>query len=167
LRFKLAHGGPFSLGERVLLSQRPWDAGPVLKPNSISTLSVIVALIAFSGTAGAANSLGDSGHAVFMQNGCFVCHGELGYGGAGPGFRDDKMLAVDDYVVGRILFGGGIMPPFGGKLSDAEIASVATYIRNSWGNRFGPISPEKVAQARQALTNTNAQNKPQTEGATQ
>lgn len=75
------------------------------------------------------------------------------------------MLAVDDFVVGRILFGGGIMPPFGGRLSDAEIASVGTYIRNSWGNEFGPITPEKVAQARQALT--NAQTKPQSQGATQ
>ena len=77
------------------------------------------------------------------------------------------MLAADDYVVGRILFGGGIMPPFGGELSDVEIASVGTYIRNNWGNQFGAISPEKVAAARQTISGGNAQNPPGAQGATQ
>jgi len=86
-----------------------------------------------------------------MHNACFACHGELGYGGAGPGFRGDKMLAADDYVVGRILFGGGIMPPFGGELSDVEIASVGTYIRNNWGNQFGAISPDAHAGSGEVL----------------
>ena len=45
-----------------------------------------------------------------MQSGCFACHGELGYGGAGPRFRNDKLLAADQYVIGQILIGRGIMP---------------------------------------------------------
>jgi mono/diheme cytochrome c family protein len=137
----------------------------VSQSNLLSSVLVVVTFVASSAAGHAATPTEDSGHSVFMQNGCFVCHGQLGFGGAGPGFRGNKMLAVDDFVVGRILFGGGIMPPFGGRLSDAEIASVGTYIRNSWGNEFGPITPEKVAQARQALT--NAQTKPQSQGATQ
>jgi mono/diheme cytochrome c family protein len=127
---------------------------------SLTAMAVAVSFIALAASSG-------SGHDVFMHNACFACHGELGYGGAGPGFRGDKMLAADDYVVGRILFGGGIMPPFGGKLSDAEIASVGTYIRNNWGNQFGAISPEKVVAARQTLSGSNVQNRPQTQGATQ
>ena len=75
--------------------------------------------------------------------------------------------AIGLLALGRILFGGGIMPPFGGELSDVEIASVGTYIRNNWGNQFGAISPEKVAAARQTLSGGNAQNPPRAQGATQ
>ena len=83
-----------------------------------------------------------------MRAGCFACHGEMGYGGAGPGFRNDKLLAANDYVVGQILLGRGIMPSFAHKLDDQQIAAVASYIRNSWGNDFGPVSGEEVAKAR-------------------
>jgi mono/diheme cytochrome c family protein len=94
---------------------------------------------------------GPSGLDTFMQSGCFACHGQLGYGGAGPGFRGDKMLAAQDYVVARILLGGGIMPAFGEKLTDQEIAAVATYIRTGWGNGFGRVDAKQVAQTRATL----------------
>jgi mono/diheme cytochrome c family protein len=86
-----------------------------------------------------------------MHSGCFACHGQLGYGGAGPGFRGDKMLAAQDYVVARILLGGGIMPAFGTKLSNQEVAAVATYIRRTWGNDFGRVDAKQVAQTRATL----------------
>jgi mono/diheme cytochrome c family protein len=91
------------------------------------------------------------GEKVFMQSGCFACHGQLGYGGAGPRFRGDKLLSADQYVVGQILLGRGIMPSFADRLNDDEIAAVATYIRNSWGNNFGPVTPDQVAEIRKSL----------------
>jgi mono/diheme cytochrome c family protein len=94
------------------------------------------------------NSSVRTGHQVFMQSGCFACHGEMGYGGAGPTFRGDKLLAAGDYVVGQILIGRGIMPSYAHKLDDREIAAVATYVRNSWGNKFGSVMPDQVAKAR-------------------
>jgi len=39
------------------------------------------------------------------------------------------------------------MPAFG-QLSDEEVAAVATYIRNSWGNKFGGVKPEQAKAAR-------------------
>jgi mono/diheme cytochrome c family protein len=42
----------------------------------------------------------------------------------------------------------GSMPAYAGKLSDQEIADVATYIRNSWGNAAPPVAPAQVAKAR-------------------
>ena len=51
-----------------------------------------------------------------------------------PRFRNDKLLAADQYVIGQILIGRGIMPAFAHKLNDEQIAAVATYVRNSWGN---------------------------------
>ncbi len=90
-----------------------------------------------------------------MRAGCFACHGEMGYGGAGPRFRNDKLLAADDYVVGQILLGRGIMPSFAHKLDDHQIAAVATYIRTSWGNDFGPVSVDQVAKARKEFTSSD------------
>ena len=67
-------------------------------PNSLlAALGLSAVAVAVSSLALAASP--GSGHDVFMHNACFACHGELGYGGAGPGFRGDKMLAADDYVV--------------------------------------------------------------------
>lgn len=85
---------------------------------------------------------------VFMNAHCFVCHGQQGFGGVGPEFRSDRYLKVTEYVVGQILLGRGIMPSFADKLNDQQIAAVATYIRTSWGNKFGAVKPEEVAQLR-------------------
>lgn len=92
-----------------------------------------------------------SGQQVFMSNGCFACHGQTGTGGAGPSFRENRFLAITDYVIAQILLGRGIMPSFAGRLNDQQIAAVASYIRNSWGNNFGEVKPEQVAQVRKEI----------------
>lgn len=43
------------------------------------------------------------------------------------------------------------MPSFAWKLSDQEVAEVATYVRNSWGNRAAPVRLEAVADLRRKL----------------
>jgi mono/diheme cytochrome c family protein len=92
-----------------------------------------------------------SGEKIFMQNNCFVCHGQQGFGGIGPAFRNDPFLLLTEYVACQILLGRGVMPPFGGKLDDNQIAAVASYVRNSWGNHFGIVRPDEVAQVRQMV----------------
>jgi hypothetical protein len=42
------------------------------------------------------------------------------------------------------------MTPFGGMLNDEEIASVLTYVRNSFGNNAPAVAPGKVKQVRAA-----------------
>ena len=124
----------------------------------VASLGMVLFLIsgAFLSPSSAADRA-SSGFDTYMHSGCFVCHGQLGYGGAGPGFRGDKIIAADDYVIGRIVLGGGIMPAFGKKLSDKEIAAVATYIRTSWGNNFGPIDPQQVTNTRRTLDGAKSQ----------
>ncbi len=80
---------------------------------------------------------------------CQGCHGPTGEGSVGPGFVGNTDLADADFVVETILFGREAMPPFGDRLDDGEVAAVATYIRNSWGNAFGGITPEHVAATRE------------------
>ena len=43
------------------------------------------------------------------------------------------------------------MPSYAWKLTDQQVADVATYVRNSWGNHFGIVRPEEVAQVRQMV----------------
>ena len=44
----------------------------------------------------------------------------------------------------------GSMPAYAAKLGDQQIADVATYIRNAWGNAAPAVSAEQVAKARKA-----------------
>ena len=96
-------------------------------------------------------SKSDDGRQVFMAARCFACHGEYGFGGVGPRFRDNHFLAMGDYVVGQILLGRGVMPSFANALDDQQIAAVATYIRNSWGNQYGQVNPNEVAKVRNQI----------------
>ncbi len=43
------------------------------------------------------------------------------------------------------------MPAFAWKLSDAEVADVSTYIRNSWGNQAAAVEATSVADMRKKL----------------
>jgi mono/diheme cytochrome c family protein len=43
------------------------------------------------------------------------------------------------------------MPSFAWKLSDDEIADVATYLRNSWGNQAAAVSGAEVRAFRERL----------------
>lgn len=43
------------------------------------------------------------------------------------------------------------MPSFAWKLTDQQIADVATYVRNSWGNHASPVSAQAVTDLRKRL----------------
>ncbi|MFX8457285.1 hypothetical protein ABTL49_19195 [Acinetobacter baumannii] len=40
------------------------------------------------------------------------------------------------------------MPAYAAKLSDQQIADVATYIRNAWGHAAPAVTADQVAKAR-------------------
>ena len=46
---------------------------------------------------------------------------------------------------------GAAMPGFAWKLSDAEVAAVGSFVRNSWGNAAPAVSAASVAEARKSL----------------
>jgi mono/diheme cytochrome c family protein len=48
---------------------------------------------------------------------------------------------------------GGSMPAYAKQLSDADIAAVSNYIRNSWGNAAPVVTAAEVAKARKAGVN--------------
>jgi mono/diheme cytochrome c family protein len=49
---------------------------------------------------------------------------------------------------------GPSMPGFGRDLTDAQVAAVATYVRNSWGHAASAVSEREVIKARESLAAT-------------
>ena len=104
----------------------------------------------------------EEGEALYTLH-CTACHQANGQGIPGafpplagsdyPGYLDPAQHAgiIINGLQGSITVKGvaynGMMTAFG-QLSDLEIAAIATYERNSWGNDHGVVDPETVASAR-------------------
>jgi mono/diheme cytochrome c family protein len=104
-----------------------------------------------------------AGEATFAQS-CAACHAPSDP--AAP--PDYPKLAGDTMVTGRdattvlrILLAGdqsattanaktGYSMPSFATLSDAELANVATFVRNAWGNRASSVTDHEVAQLRKS-----------------
>lgn len=89
------------------------------------------------------------GKEVYLAR-CAVCHNPEGSGGADAALSlvANYRLRDDTKTIMQILNGGQYMPGFSFLLGDAEVAAVATYIRNSWNNHHGLVSEAQVAELR-------------------
>ncbi|WP_419552787.1 c-type cytochrome [Candidatus Poriferisodalis sp.] len=73
------------------------------------------------------------GSEVFGDS-CSVCHGSDGSGGVGAALGGvDERLSIRNHL-SVVWTGRGSMPPFGGILTDAEIAAVVAYQRSTFGD---------------------------------
>jgi mono/diheme cytochrome c family protein len=97
------------------------------------------------------------------QRHCVDCHGAQGQGavGAYPPLAGNRAVTMASSVntVQAILSGGFApattghpqpygMPPFRTLLNDTEVAALATFIRQSWGNQAGVVSSLDVQRVR-------------------
>ncbi|TCK80604.1 PVC-type heme-binding CxxCH protein [Albibacterium bauzanense] len=121
---------------------------------------------------GAERDLYIKGSAIFARDGfCITCHQPDGKGLEASGFppisgsqwalgNEDRLIKLTlkglqgpIEVLGKKYPGQVPMTPFGGMLNDEEIASVLTYVRNSFGNKAPAISPAKVKAVRASIEN--------------
>jgi mono/diheme cytochrome c family protein len=94
---------------------------------------------------------------------CADCHGAHGEGKAPayPPLAGNRALTMRAPVNAiRVVLNGGFapgtsgnprpygMPPFGPVLGDAEVAAVVTWLRASWGNAAGRVTPLEVNRYR-------------------
>jgi mono/diheme cytochrome c family protein/glucose/arabinose dehydrogenase len=112
----------------------------------------------------------NKGKAIYSKDGyCITCHQPDGRGLPNSGFpplagtewvtgNEDRLVKIilkgfmgPIEVNGKAYEGMVPMTPFEGLLKDDEVAAIATYIRNSFGNKASVVQPEKVAQIRAAL----------------
>ncbi|MDX6481192.1 MAG: quinohemoprotein ethanol dehydrogenase [Gaiellaceae bacterium] len=99
-------------------------------------VAAYVASIAGKGGYTVAGPIGTSGDAIFKGAGCAGCHTLAAAGSTGtigPNL-DDRVpgMSLAD-IVKQVTNGGGGMPPFQGKLTDAQIQAVAQYVLSSAG----------------------------------
>jgi mono/diheme cytochrome c family protein len=103
------------------------------------------------------------GRLVYLDQ-CAGCHMENGEGIANvfPPIRGNTGVhASDPTSLARLVLEGAAsaktpqhregfaMPGFAGKLTDAEVADVLTYVRASFGNQAAPVAASKVADVRE------------------
>lgn len=102
-----------------------------------------------------------SGEALFGIH-CATCHQSSGKGtDIFPPLADNPVVtAADPSAMIAVIVNGrhgplaingktydGTMPTWKGQLTNADIASVATYVRSAWGNNASPVTEEEVAAA--------------------
>jgi mono/diheme cytochrome c family protein len=103
------------------------------------------------------------GEVIYTAN-CGSCHQPNGLGSAktAPPLSGSAIVLAESpaSLINAMLYSpevsdalhGGVsrppMPAFEAKLDDDEIALVATYVRNSWSNKAGPVSAQQVAAQR-------------------
>ncbi len=106
-----------------------------------------------------------SGARLYQDN-CVACHGWDGKGAnlifpplAGnailmqPSAESPARVILEgaQAVSTKAAPTGPSMPSFAWKFSDAQIADLLTYVRNSWGNAAPPVTADTVAKMRAAL----------------
>lgn len=106
---------------------------------------------------------------------CIACHGKRGQGAARlfPPLRGSEWANGDPGIPIRAVLHGvegpltvegetymNKMAPLGRTLNDGQIAEILTYVRASWGNAGSEVTPEEVAQVREA---TRGRERPWTE----
>jgi mono/diheme cytochrome c family protein len=111
-----------------------------------------------------------AGHAIYFRDGhCGTCHQADGNGLPSAGFppltespwvsgSEERLIKLTlhglmgPFELKGVKYPGQVpMTPFGGLLNDQEIADVLTYVRNSFGNKAAPVTPESVAKVRKAV----------------
>ena len=125
-----------------------------------------MAAVATAATAAKAGELtqdeqANAGKQLFAGT-CSTCHMPEGQGMAGvfPPLAKSDYIAADPKRVASIILHGlqgpvkvngtdynSIMPPMS-QLTDDEVANIATYVLNSWGNPGGKITKAEVAEIR-------------------
>jgi mono/diheme cytochrome c family protein len=149
-------------------------AGTILNPPATGARGGLDALGARTYTPQEQAAL-DKGQQIYKEV-CFACHGDDGRGepmpGAPPGTTRAPALASSprvtghhDYVVKTLLHGltgpvngttyAEVMVPMG-QSPDDWIAAIASYVRNSFGNRAALITAADVARVRAATASRKA-----------
>jgi cytochrome c553 len=104
---------------------------------ALGTLALALAALCVAGCSGGGGSVGksastDTGAAVFADAGCGGCHALKAAGSTGTvGPSLDALKPDAERVSRQVTTGGRGMPAFGGRLSNAEIDAVATYVAAS------------------------------------
>lgn len=140
------------------------SSGATASAEATASAAAPAASVAAAPAAGGQNvaSASDGGK-IYNQN-CSSCHQPNGQGvqGTFPPLAGNATVTGDPTnVIHIVKFGksgaikvgaaqyNGMMPAWAQSLSNADIASVVTYIRSAWGNKASAVTEAKVAAVEQ------------------
>lgn len=107
----------------------------------------------------------ESGARLYLDN-CGACHFTDGQGAPKvfPRLNRSSMVnAKDPSGLIHVILAGAtvpstakapeelVMPGFGWRLSDEEVATLASFVRKAWGNHAGAVTPKAVAKVRATI----------------
>lgn len=100
------------------------------------------------------SALVNQGKEIYGAN-CAGCHRLNGEGlpDTFPALKGNAFVMGDEIALVNLLLEGrrgkmGRMPAWKNRLTDDQIAAVATFIRNQWGNQAPPVAAATVAKQR-------------------
>jgi len=117
-----------------------------------------------------AGNASQRGALLYLDN-CAACHRPdgRGYAEVFPALAGNPVVESDQALslISIVLSGSTTtrtqatpaqfhMPSFEWRLSDEEIADVASFIRSSWGNRAAPVNAKEVEERRAQLVQTQS-----------
>lgn len=157
------------------MSQVVVDSTSKMTDQDLNAIATYLRSLPASPSSGSANRAGSrvlqTGAALYVDS-CAACHQANGQGVSGlfPSLKGSAVVqSKDPLTMLRLVLNGGhaaktlsnpndtAMPSFGWKLSDEQIADLASYVRAAWGNQADSISRSDVAAARSrvaAITST-------------
>lgn len=140
----------------------------MIHPIPLFKLQMTLVSFWFSSALQAQDAAVERGKTVYLQV-CFACHQPTGLGlpNMFPPLVDSDWTAAKkpDRMIRMVLHGvtgpvtingkpfatpAPLMPPQGSALSDQQIADVLTYVRQTFGNKASPVTPEQVKAIRDA-----------------
>jgi cbb3-type cytochrome c oxidase subunit III len=125
--------------QNVVLDQIRLASAPMprnlVKGDDAQSVAAFVAAVAGTGTSNAKppSQLGTDGKTIFQAE-CASCHTLAAantHGTIGPNL--DQLKPSQAIVQHQVEVGGGVMPAFKGKLTDAQITAVAKFVSSSAG----------------------------------
>jgi len=114
----------------------PMPANIVTGQDAINVAAYVASVAGQQGYVAPVNfaSFGTDGAKIFKGAGCAGCHTLSAAGSKGTiGPNLDQLKPSESAVAHQVMVGGGKMPAFQGKLSPAQIQTVAKYVSSSAG----------------------------------
>ena len=118
--------------DQIRLASAPMPKN-LVRAQDAQDVAAYVAAVAGQGGTPSPTPVGNDGKAIFGQN-CASCHTLKAAGATGTiGPNLDQLKPSEARVKHQVEVGGGPMPAFKGKLTDAQIAAVAKFVSSSAG----------------------------------
>jgi cbb3-type cytochrome c oxidase subunit III len=120
--------------DQIREASMPMPANLVKGQDAIDVAGYVAAVAGLGGTnAKPVSQLGNDGKAIFSSQ-CASCHTLKAAGAAGTiGPNLDQLKPAFPIVQHQVEVGGGVMPAFKGKLTQAQIDAVAKFVADSAG----------------------------------